>query len=194
MNEPICRIPLSQQKYAVVDACDYKWLMGWKWHAFRNGKTNVWYAKRTINHPDRNPEGILMHREIALRAGLPYSPRYDHKDRDGLNNRRGNLRPCTVGQNCANKGKKRTKATSRYKGVSWCTTNRVWHAQIMVNYKTINLGYFDDEEEAAEAYRVGARKHFGEFACFTEPTSPPPLPTPPSLAASSPPPPSVCPC
>jgi hypothetical protein len=89
--------------------------------------------------------------------------RFDHKDGNGLNNTRSNLRPCTQGQNNMNQ-RKRKNATSRFKGVTWSAADEKWKACITANHVQHHLGYFCDEEEAARAYDKAARSLHGEFA------------------------------
>ena len=91
----------------------------------------------------------------------------DHINGDGLDNRRSNLRLCTRRQNSMNQ-KKQKNCTSKYKGVSWSKRRKKWAAAITLYGKYKSLGFFDDEEEAAQAYRVAARKYFGEFALKDE--------------------------
>lgn len=87
----------------------------------------------------------------------------DHKNGNGLDNRRANLRIATTSQNLANRGKTR-RNTSGYKGVMWFKRKRKWYARIRVSGKSVHLGYFDDPIDAAKAYDDAALKHFGEFA------------------------------
>lgn len=89
----------------------------------------------------------------------------DHKDRDQLNDQIDNLRTTTRSQNIANT-RKSSRNTSGYKGVSrqWWRTRWKWKACIRVNGRLKCLGYFDDPEEAHEAYKKAAEQYFGEFA------------------------------
>jgi hypothetical protein len=105
-----------------------------------------------------------MHREIA---GAPKGMVVDHIDGNELNNRRSNLRVCTVSQNHQNR--RRTWGRSRYKGVCFLKKRNKWKAEIMVNRKHIHIGCFDEEEEAAKAYDKKAAELFGEFAYFNLP-------------------------
>lgn len=86
----------------------------------------------------------------------------DHKNRIRADTRIVNLRLATPTQNQQNKGGSGTYA----KGVTW--RNRIqkpWQAKIRVNGERLHLGSFATEEEAAEAYRMAALEHHGEFAC-----------------------------
>jgi len=87
----------------------------------------------------------------------------DHADRDKKNNRRNNLRPCTLSQNQSNKLVHRNNK-SGYKGVSLHSQSDKWRAIINHNKKKISLGLFFSKEEAAKAYDEAARRLQGEFA------------------------------
>ncbi len=88
----------------------------------------------------------------------------DHRDGDGLNNRRGNLRVTTKSGNGANKIHLNSNNRSGYHGVHKHTQNGRWVAQIKVKGKRYHIGLFDSPEEAARAYNKRAREEFGEFA------------------------------
>lgn len=86
----------------------------------------------------------------------------DHKDRDPSNNRWSNLREATDSQNHQNSA---VRNSLGYKGIDQRGPN-LFRARIYVNKERINLGNFRTKEEAAEAYRKAADKHFGEYASY----------------------------
>lgn len=148
------QIPLTQGKFAIVDDEDYEWLMQWKWYAAKG--TYTYYAARGF------PKRILMHRQIlGLIKGD--GKESDHKDHNGLNNRKINLRSCTKSENQHNQNIIRKKTSSKYKGVCWHKSHQKWTAQIVINNKHFCLGLFNNETKAAKAYDKKAKKLFGEF-------------------------------
>jgi hypothetical protein len=152
-NRP-ARIHLTHGKVALVGAADRELMSVFPWRAVRIRHT--WYAETYV-------EGAreYMHR---LLMGVGPGQRVDHRDGDGLNNRRSNLRLVTSGLNQANRRVVLSK--SGYKGV----TQRAgrWRAYITVGGKFQSLGAFATPEEAARAYDAAARELFGEFACTNE--------------------------
>ena len=158
------QIPLTRGKVALVDNCDYEWLMQWKWYAHRQARPktgDVWYARRNgPREAGKKRPGIFMHREIAAKIGLRC---VDHHDSDGLNNQRFNLRPASDAQNTRNMRKK-SGCTSQFKGVSWNAARSAWEADIRVDDGNRYLGLFIDELDAARAYDAAAIANFGEFA------------------------------
>lgn len=148
-------IPLSRGLVALVDDQDYDrvvaagpWCAVQQWHTF--------YAKAHATTPDGRPTTVHMHSLVLGRRGI-----IDHRDRDGLNNTRANLRPATQSQNIGN-SKLRSDNTSGFKGVSRAK-NR-WTAAITCAGLQRRLGYFDTAEEAARAYDQAAIEAWGEFA------------------------------
>ncbi len=90
----------------------------------------------------------------------------DHKDRNGLNNQRSNLRICSRSNNSKNRTS-RKNSSSKYLGVHFHKQkgkNSKWVAQIFVDGAPIYLGRFTIEADAARCYDVAALKYHGEFA------------------------------
>lgn len=141
--------------FALVDACDYKWLNQWKWYA-QKGK-NTYYAERNEWVRGKRVR-IIMHRLImsAKRGEM-----IDHKFGNGLDNQKKNLRFCTPSQNGANKI---PRGSSAYMGVSYCKRNSKWLAVIQYKNKQTFIGYFKEEKDAASAYNELAIVVHGEFA------------------------------
>lgn len=87
----------------------------------------------------------------------------DHINGNRSDNRIANLRLVNQSENTANSRKSKANTSGR-KGVTWRKDINKWSAQIMVNYKHVSLGVYDDLEEAANAYKQAAQRYFGEYA------------------------------
>lgn len=147
-------LPLGNMLFAKVDDEDFDVLNQYNW-SFGSG-----YVQRT--HFETRAT-VKLHRLVM---GMSDSNIHlDHRNRDTLDNRKHNLRPCDVRHNTANAPKKR--GANPFKGVFSHHTGK-WRAQIMVHRKTISLGLFWSPIEAVAAYNLAAQKHFGEFALLNE--------------------------
>ena len=156
------KIKLTQGQFAQVDDSDYPWLNVWKWHARRCKFT--YYALRASKRINGKQKVIHMHRLIM---NTPDNEEVDHRDFNGLNCQRHNMRNCTHGQNMKNR---KSRGRSRYLGVHIldCTIKgKIYSyivAQIYINGKNAHLGCFKTEELAAKAYDEKAKEIHGEFA------------------------------
>jgi hypothetical protein len=90
----------------------------------------------------------------------------DHKDRNGLNNQKENLRICDYSKNAQNSKRNPIYGSSNYKGVYLYKRTNKYRANIKLKGKRIYLGYFDSDKEAALAYNKKAIELFGEYACL----------------------------
>jgi hypothetical protein len=143
-----------------IDREDLELVQSRKWRVTKSttGRFRVVTSVRT-------KEGV---RSITLGKFLMNPPKgkqvYPRRFNDGLDYRRGNLIVCTVGERQQLLPKRRAESTSRFRGVSYQGSTGKWRAGIQVHGKTINLGEYDTETQAAEAYNQAAIKHFGEHA------------------------------
>ncbi len=159
-------IYLTKGKVALVDDKDYDWLNQWKWCA--NLVHGIWYAKRAIYtgpKGDKKQTMLKMHRVILDVTNRDIF--VDHRDHNGLNNQRYNIRKGTQTDNARNK-RSAKNATSKYVGVYMNGNPRViykkWVAKLYTKGVYHYLGNFANEEDAARAYNQAAMKYYGEFA------------------------------
>lgn len=149
-------IVLRCGRTARFDLDDLPLVQGRTWRSHPTANGALWYCVFTLNRRPLNPVTVRMHHVIL---GVPSSVRIDHRNGDGLDNQRHNLRPATRSQNQANRVK-RAGATSRFKGV--CKDGNRWLSYIGASND--RLGSFSAEEDAAMAYDRAARERYGEFA------------------------------
>lgn len=149
-------IDLGDGQSAIIDRADADLVAGFKWRPLALEHTTYAHAWHRNLH-------LYLHRLIA---GAGPEEKVDHANRNGLDNRRVNLRIATNSENGANRvpDNRRAGRTSRFKGVSWSTTREKWQAYIHYQGKTRYLGRFAEEEAAARAYDAAAVEAWGEFA------------------------------
>lgn len=142
---------------ALVDDEDFTRVDQFNWYADKIGST--YYAKRRVRDGGKSTT-ISMHRFITnTESGMDV----DHKDKNGLNNQKSNLRVCTRSQNMWNQ-RPQKNGKSKYLGVSFDKRDKKWKAQICTHYKRKVIGRFNSEDDAAMAYNSYARHLHGEFA------------------------------
>jgi hypothetical protein len=160
-------IQLTQGKSAKVDDQDFDWLNQWKWCVGRQPRKTLGYVYIACRH-DKNGLMILMHRAIAVRAGLltgfddPHD--IDHWNTDNLDNQRANLRSATRTQNLGN-SRKRNGCTSQFKGVSFDKkAAKPWRMRLKIGNVLVSYKCFATEHEAHEAYVAASRAYYGQFS------------------------------
>jgi len=161
------KIELTRGHSSVVDPEDAD-LGSFKWYVKID--QHLRYAARSAGKATPRIT-IRLHREVMARIlGRDMLPceEVDHIDRDGLNNRRSNLRLASRVQNCQNR-RSRVGSASRYLGVSWEASSCKWRARIGYREsgtidRNVSLGRYISEEDAARAYNEAARRLFGDFS------------------------------
>ena len=149
------------EKTVLIDDEDYELIKDYTWHVRSHRYT--FYATCRHRCKDGKYRTVNMHRVIK---GLKHKDGniVDHKNRNGLDNRKENLRVCTNFENARNARKRKDGNTSKYKGVSFRKSHDKFLSRIQVDKKRIHLGYFKNEIEAAKAYNAAALKYHGEYA------------------------------
>ena len=147
--------------FALVDDADFESLNKYKWYLRRRKGAKYAYRLACVNGWQKR---ILLHRHLL---GLISKQRIDHINHNGLDNRRANLRKCTIAENARN-CRIRSDNTSGFKGVAWHRNEKKWVASICVNRSQIRVGRYFCIMAAARAYDKAAEKYFGEFACTNE--------------------------
>jgi len=163
MKQEYKLVPLSKDKFTIIDLEDFEKVKGFKWYFSSRGyATSSQWRCFPKNHA--NQYTLHMHRVIM---NTPEGLLTDHINGDSLDNRKSNLRIVTNAQNLCNV-KLTKKNTSGYKGVSWCKNSKHWRAKITFERKIFWLGGHKCPQEAAKAYDKAALKYFGEYAKTNE--------------------------
>ncbi len=139
-----------------VDAQDFPTVKEYCWRSHHPSKTSPDFKVLLAHVLGSGRKNIKMHQLIGCNG-------WDHIDHNELNNRRYNLREASQLDNVRNSKRGRNN-TSGFIGVSWQASVNKWRARIMIDYKEIRLGYFDNIEDAVKARLEGELKYFGEFA------------------------------
>jgi hypothetical protein len=139
--------------FAHIDDSDYSLISQFNWSVSIQGA--IAYATTTING-----KTVSMHK--MLMGGIP-NMQIDHKDGNGLNNIKDNLRFASKAENQYN-----SYNSTKTKGVSYSKTKRLWRAYINKNRKQIFIGYYKNQKDALMAYNKKAQELFGDFARLNE--------------------------
>ena len=124
-------------------------------------KRNWWMRKGypSTSNPGKSPRQLPMHRVIM---NPPSGMLVDHINGNPLDNRRENLRLCTLSENNRNVSVQ-SRSKSGLKGVAWYSAGNKWKVQIQANGKRTHIGYFSNKEDAHRAYCEKAKELHGEF-------------------------------
>ena len=152
----VAYITLTQGCIALIDAEDVPLVSGYDWTVLHSARTS--YARRNQWSPSAQ-KTILLHRVVL---GEPVGLRIDHKDGNGLDCRKANLRFATYRQNNTNT---RTRADNRtgLKGVSKHSLCNKYRAAISLDGVRRDLGLFETAELAHAAYCAASAQLHREF-------------------------------
>lgn len=139
------KIPLTKGKSSFIDDEDFELIEKYKWH----------YSQGYAYH------GRLSMHKLLL--GVKHGKMIDHINGNGIDNRKSNLRFCTLKENNRNRIIQ-INNKSGYKGVVFAKIPKKWKAILRTDSKSLSLGYFNNKTDAAKCYDFHARKLFGEFA------------------------------
>lgn len=159
-------IKLTQGQFALIDDDDYERVNQFKWYARYDKKRNTFTALTNIRN-NKKQISIYMHR--AIMNATDEKILIDHINHNTLDNRKENLRLCSVNENNYNR-KINKNNNSGYKGVHLARYNRknkiyiYYRAKIQTDNIEVSLGLFKTAKKAAIAYNEAAKKYHGEFA------------------------------
>lgn len=153
---------LSTGQTVTVAAADRALVEQHRWHERPTQWTT--YVQASVPRPNGRSTSVLLHR---LLCNAKPGQVVDHRNGDGLDNRRANLRLCTQSQNLGNM-RLSSRNTSGFKGVYFERSRGLWRVDIWLNNRKRTLGRFQDRFDAARAYNVAALEQWGEFARLNE--------------------------
>jgi hypothetical protein len=153
-----CYIPVNKGYKAKIDKEDYERVMKhtWRVQAKDSGRLKVVTTIQTSKGP----------RQMSLGAFLMKPPKgkmaYPRRFMEGLDYRKSNLIVCTMQERQRMLPKSRHHGTSKFKGVSYIASTKLWRASIKTDEGMRVLGHFKSELEAARAYNEASKEHFGD--------------------------------
>lgn len=134
----------SIRAWTMVEAPDFEELAQYRWYLMNRG-----YAVRSVGTRPQDVRKVLLHRQL-MGLGFGDPAQVDHINFNKLDNRRSNLRVVSARFNKEHRPP-RSDSTSRFRGVYVRSGRSGWHACAGEKNRTVHLGRFDDELEAARA-------------------------------------------
>ena len=122
-------------------------------HINNRGRYTLNLYKNGVRYSNRNIS-VLMAKAFLNHKPCGHKLVVDHINNNRLNDRLYNLQVITQRLNLT----KDKKGTSKYAGVCWDKSCNKWISYISINGKSIFLGRFTDEQEAAQAYQTELNK------------------------------------
>lgn len=161
IKDNIVEMEICSPKYGnfvcILDIDDLDIINKYKFHIYKNSTNAKFYArcyKETINGKEKSDS---MHRLIM---NTPSGLQTDHINRDTLDNRRCNLRICTIAENKQNQDTQKNNKSSGYKNVYWCKEQNKWRVALRLNQKLISFGRYEELEDAIKVAEDARKKMF----------------------------------
>lgn len=142
----------------LFDKEDYELIKNYKWWI-----NNTGYLMTTVTlNPGEHGKNILFHRLVM---GVLDNPDVviDHIKHNILDNRKSELRICSQKENTRNL-KVSCVNTSGVTGVYYIKHTKKWNAYLEINHQRINLGYYNNFDDAVKARKNAEEKYFGEYS------------------------------
>lgn len=150
----IVHIPLNTGHTVIVNAVDAPLVSGKRWTRNTNSCGTSYAMRRNGKRTE------MMHRLIM---GEPAGMDVDHRDGDGLNNTRENLRVVTRKQNLLNVARaKKNSRTGVLNVIPYKETR--FQVRLHIDGHSRHFGVFDTLDEAAIAAYEARLKHYGPDA------------------------------
>lgn len=163
----IARIELHRRNeeslWTIIDLEDLDRVINfpYTWFAKLNKSIGEYYVYASEYRPEtKRCKPIFLHQFIMNANGKIV----DHKNNDGLDNRKSNLRMATDKNNSTNRRSRNKNNSSGYRNVSWSERYGKWIVQMQVNKKNTILGKFDNVHEAGKFAEEMRQKYYGEYA------------------------------
>jgi hypothetical protein len=157
-------VELTKGYVAIVSNRDYRRVMtAGTWHANVSSKNKTIYAECSFRQTDGTWHQVKMHRFIL--SVTDSKVEVDHRDRNGLNNTRRNLRKATRSQNARNKSMQ-VNNTTGVSGVTWHKHRKKYQVNLGFQGKQLYFGLFGTLEEATRVVQSAKKKLHKSFARF----------------------------
>lgn len=150
--------------YALIIICQKHSIIKTKIDLEDVGKCKKFKWNVAKGYVKTNIDGHILYLHRYLLNINDKNIKVDHVDRDILNNQKSNLRLCSQSENSKNIKLIRINNTSGHKGITWDKQTQKWVAQIVVNYKNIKLGRFNDVNEAIKVRNEAELYYFDKFS------------------------------
>lgn len=149
----ITKLYTNNNEEIIIDTEDLKYIKNYTWFTEYRG-----YIMGRVGD-----KVVYLHRFIMSKYINIDNYVIDHKNHKKNNNKKHNLRVCTISENEFNSSLS-SNNTSGYTGVYYNDKDDMWCANIQANHKRIHLGSFTTLQEAVEIRKEYEDKLFGEYA------------------------------